>query len=103
MAFLTKEQIIKRKRNARYRFKTLVRKAFFNKKWLSEVEGKIGEDVKRNVAIILNRSNKKGGITLVEKSILKTPVSKRTEEEVDIITKLFDKIPCFQIFMPVSC
>ena len=102
MVFLTKEQIIKRKREARFRFKTSVRKAFFNKKWLSELDEKIGEDVKKNVAIILNRSNKKVGITLLEKSILKTPVNKRTEEEVDIVNKLFDKIPCFQIFMPVS-
>jgi len=102
MVFLTKEQIIKRKREARFRFKTIVRKAFFNKKWLSELDEKIGEDVKKNVAIILNRSNKKGGITLVEKSILKTPIKERTADQIDIIEKLFDKIPCFQIFMPVS-
>ena len=101
MVFITKEQIIKRKRLARFRFKTLVRKALFNKSWLSQIDDQIGEDVKKNVAIILNRSNKKGGINLLEKSILKTPLNKRTEDEIGVLKKLFDKIPCFQRFTPV--
>lgn len=102
MVFLTKEQIIKRKKLAKFRFKTLVRKAFFNNSWLSQIDDKIGDDAKRNVAIILKRSTKTGGLTLFEKSIIKTPLNKRSSDEKEKLEEMFDKIPCFQNFLPVK-
>lgn len=102
MVYLTKEQIFKRKRLARFRFKTLARKAFLNKSWLSEIDDQIGEDVKKNVAIILNRSVHKQGLSLLEKSITKIPPNQRTGEELKKLEKVCENIPCFQVFIPVS-
>lgn len=102
MVFETKDQIIRRKKLARFKFRFLARKAFFNKAWLSEIDETIGEDVKKNVAIILKRSHRKGALTIIEKRILKKDWRYRSDEEVEALQKLSDTLPCFQYFTPVS-
>lgn len=103
MVFETKEQIIRRRKLARFKFRFLARKAFLNKSWLSELDDDvIGEDVKKNVAIILKRSHRKGAVTIIEKRILKKHWKSRSNEEEEALQKLFDNLPCFQTFAPVS-
>lgn len=101
MVFETKDQIIRRKKLSRFKFRFLVRKAFFNKTWLSELDEEIGENVMKNIAIILKRSHQKGALTIIEKSILKKHWKSRSEEEEEKLQKLFDQLPCFQTFTPV--
>lgn len=102
MVFETKDQIIRRKKLARFKFRILVRKVLFNAKWLSELDEQIGEDVQRNVAIILKRTHKQGALTIIEKRILKKNWKNRTEEETQQLQELFDALPCFKSFTPVS-
>lgn len=102
MVFETKDQIIRRKKKARFKFRFLVRKALFNKTWLSEIDEPLGEDVKRNVAIILKRSHRKGALTIIEKRILKKTSESRSEEENEKLQKLFETLPCFSSFTPVG-
>jgi hypothetical protein len=102
MVFETKEQIIRRKKIARFKFRILARKVFFNKSWLGELDEQLGEDVKKNVAIILQRSRKKGALTIIEKRILKKSTESRDEEEEEKLKKLFDILPSFETFTPVS-
>lgn len=102
MVYETKDQIIRRKKIARFKFRILARKVYFNKAWLSEIDEQLGEDVKKNVAIILQRSRKKGALTIIEKRILKKASGSRNEEEEEKLKKLFDHLPCFETFTPVS-
>jgi hypothetical protein len=99
MVFETKEQIIKRKKLARYRFRTLIRKAYLNSYWLSELDDvALGENAARNIAIIMKRSNKRRGVlTLNDKTILKKPAEMRTKEENQQLMKLFDALNCFNV------
>ena len=103
MVFETKDQIIRRKKLARFKFRTLVRKVFFNASWISELdEEKIGENVQKNVAIILKRSHKQGALTMIEKRILQKKWKDRNEEENKVLELLFNSLPCFASFTPVS-
>jgi hypothetical protein len=101
MVFETKEQIYRRKRHAVFRFRSLVTKAFFNSAWLSEIDEKIGEDAKRNIAIILNR-RKKGVISVHDKSLLMKQPQYRTEEDFQRLQKLFNTFSAFQKYSPVN-
>lgn len=102
MVFETKDQIIRRKKLARFKFRTLARKVLFNAAWLSELDEQIGEDVQKNVAIILKRSHKQGALTILDKRILKKNWKARSDEETEKLQKLFDSLPCFANFTPVS-
>lgn len=101
MVFETKDQIIRRKKLARFKFRFLARKALFNKAWLSELDEQIGENVKKNIAIILKRPHRKGALTIIEKRLLKKHWKSRSEEEEEKLKKLFDTLPCFRTFTPV--
>lgn len=104
MVFETKEQIIKRQKLARYRFRAIIRKAQLNAYWLRELEdATLGENVAKNITIILNRSTEKRSVlTIHDKTILKKKAHERTKEERTHLTKLFDELPCFKIFDPVD-
>ena len=103
MVFETKDQIIKRKKLARYRFRALILKARLNAYWLSELDDvSIGENVAKNITIILNRSHKKRSVlTIHDKTILKKKPNGRTKDETAQLKKLFDELPCLKIFTPV--
>lgn len=104
MVFETKEQIIRRKKVARYRFRALIRKAHLNSYWLSQLDDlSLGENVSKNITIILNRSQKQRGVlTIHDKKCLKKLPGDRTKDEVEQLKKLFDELPCFQTIPPVS-
>lgn len=102
MVFETKEQIIKRKRMARYRFKAIARKAQFNSYWLLD-DIDIDKNVPKNVAVLLKRfKERRGVLTLQEKSLLRKSSAARTKEDFKHLEKLFDELPCFKEFSPVS-
>lgn len=104
MVFETKEQIIRRKKAARYRFRTLIRKTSVNSFWLSELDDlTLGENASKNIAIILKRSQKQRSVlTIHEKTSLKKPAEDRSKDEVEHLKKLFDHLQCFQGISPVS-
>lgn len=88
---------------ARIRFKSLIQKVRVNVFWLSELENQtLGDNVRRNVAIILRRKGFKGILTLMDKRILNTPVELRTIEEKKRILNILSELKCFQRFSPVS-
>lgn len=103
MVFETKEQIIRRKKVARYRFRALIRKARLNAHWLSELEDlTLGENVAKNITIILNRSQQKRGVlTIHDKATLRKPPAERTKGEIEHLTMLFDELPCMSSISPV--
>lgn len=103
MVFETKEQIIKRKRAARYRFQRIAHIASKNP-WIADQEdAKLGNDALKNVAIILNRTHRSehGQLLLHDKTSLRKPLEKRSSAEVLHLEQLFDKLPCFQSFSPI--
>lgn len=104
MVFETRDQIIKRKKMAKYRLRAFIRKAFLNSYWLSELDDvTLGENVSKNITIILKRSQKRHGMmTIHDKRNLKMSPENRTKDQVEQLKKLFDELPCFQSISPVS-
>lgn len=102
MVFETKEQIIRRNKMARYRFRAIIRKAWLNSYWLSELDDlSLSDNVEKNIAIILNRSKtKRSVLTIHDKTILRTPLSERTKDDTKSLVKLIDELPCFKSFTP---
>lgn len=103
MVFETKEQIIKRKRAARYRFQRVALSASKNPWIADQQDAELGDDALKNVAIILNRSQRTEHVQLLlhDKTSLRKPLNKRTKDEIIHLELLFDKLPCFQSFSPV--
>lgn len=103
MVYETKEQIIRRKKMARYRFRAIIRKALLNSFWLSELDDlSLGDNVQKNITIILKRRQKmRGVLTIHDKTSLRKPPTERTNEEVLHLKKLFDELPCFSSLAPV--
>lgn len=104
MVFETKEQIIRRKKMARYRLRAIIRKAHLNSFWLSELEDvTLGENVMKNITIILKQSQtKRSVLTIHDKKLLRKPLGDRTKEEVKQLIDSFHQLPCFQSFSPVK-
>jgi Cyclic nucleotide-binding domain len=98
----TKEQIAWRKA-AKYRLRALIRKVRLNAFWLSELEDvTLGQNVLKNITIILNRSREKRGVlTIHEKAMLRKAPQSRTREEIAHLSKMFDVLPCFKPFSPI--
>lgn len=98
-----REAKLRKRRLARIRFKSLIQKVRLNVFWLSELENQtLGDNVRRNVAIIVRRKGFKGILTLMEKRILNTPVELRTIEEKKRILMVISELKCLQRFSPVS-
>lgn len=104
MVFETKDQIIKRKKMARYKFKAIARKAMMNAFWLAELDDvNVGINVPKNVAILLRRFNEKRGVlTLRDKALLRKPSAERTSDEIKHLEKLLEDFPGFKLFSPVT-
>jgi hypothetical protein len=102
MVYETREQLEKRKLSARYKLRSIIRKVGVNKSWLSNVDAQIGDNVRKNVAILLRKKPKKEMLTIYDRKILKTPPHRRTEMDVLKLEILFEKLPCFATFSPVS-
>lgn len=103
MVYETKEQIIKRKKLARYRLRALIRKARLNAYWLSELDDlTLGDNALKNITIIMKRpTQSRSVLTIHDKTMLKKAQATRTMDEGENLTKLFDELPCFQSFTPV--
>ncbi|CRK89954.1 CLUMA_CG003682, isoform A [Clunio marinus] len=103
MVFETKEQIIKRTKLARYRFRVLIRKACLNSRWLSVLEDtKLGDNVLKNITIALKRSQQKQSVlTVHDKANLRKPFSERTKEVYAYLETLFDELQCFKSLTPI--
>lgn len=94
---------MRKKRLARFRFRSLVRKVIANQAWLSEIdEGGFGDNVRKNVAIIVRRKGVKGILTLEEKAMLNTPVQYRTDEQRKAIVLIIAALKCFDNYQPVG-
>ncbi|XP_053681627.1 cyclic nucleotide-binding domain-containing protein 2-like [Sabethes cyaneus] len=93
------EEKLRRRRLARFRFKALVRLVICNNYWLSEIdEQEIGENARRNIAIIVRRKGRKGLLTLFEKAILNQPAKDRTAEQRAKLVELFRRLECLSRF-----
>ncbi|XP_063704422.1 uncharacterized protein LOC134833870 [Culicoides brevitarsis] len=96
------EERQKRRRLARMRFKSLIRKTIVNNFWLQELsDQKLGDNVKRNVAIIMKRKGTKGLLSILDKAVLNIPADDRTPEQKRKLVPLLLDLPCFQRFPPV--
>lgn len=104
MVFLTKQERIARRKQARYRFRALIRKVYLNSLWLSELEDfKLTDDAQKNITIILRRSaQQRGMLTIHDKRILNKKHEERSEEERNELLKLFDELSCFKNYPPVT-
>lgn len=81
-----------------------MRKVKINSFWLTELEEqKLGQNVKRNVAIIFQRQKSRRSIlTILDKRILNKPTAIRTKEEREKLAEVFQKLNCFKNLPPVS-
>lgn len=94
---------MRKKRLARFRFRSLVRKVIANLQWLSELEETtMGDNVRRNVAIIVRRKGVKGILTLGEKAMLNTPMQYRTDAQRRAIVMILASLKCFDNYQPVG-
>lgn len=60
------EEKLRRKRLAKFRFKSLVRKVAINVFWLSELDDvTIGDNAKRNIQVIIRKKGQKGILTIL--------------------------------------
>lgn len=92
-----------KKRLAKFRFKSLVRKVLANRVWLSEIEEtQLGDNVRRNVAIIVRRKGVKGILTLEEKTLLNTRMEYRTDDQKRRIVSIVASLACMVNLPPVS-
>ncbi|KAG4079286.1 hypothetical protein HA402_007978 [Bradysia odoriphaga] len=92
-----KKELLRRKRLAKFRFKTLCRKVIVNAYWLSAIEDvTLGSNPRRNINIIVRRSGRKGILTLKEKSIFNKPNEDRTTAEKAQLTAVIHLLKCFE-------
>lgn len=99
-----REEKQRRRILARMHFKSLVRRVIFNNYWLSELENQtLGDNVKRNIAIITRRRETKGSLlSILEKSILNVPAHERTNEQKRKLVPVLLELSCLARFPPVS-
>jgi hypothetical protein len=102
MVYETKEQKMRKRHMARNKFRWAMNRMYANRSWMFEIDEPIGENAKRNVAIIMKRKKRQGGLTLPEKLILNRNFENRTREEILKLEKAFDQLPCLVSFPPVS-
>ncbi|XP_035790785.1 uncharacterized protein LOC118466053 [Anopheles albimanus] len=93
------EQLKRRRRLARFRFRRLVHVVIFNRYWIAEIEDEdIGSNVQRNVAVIEKRLTHKGTLTIIDKRILNSPGEKRSDADRRSLHSVFRKLDCMQDF-----
>lgn len=91
-----------RKKQAKLRFKRLVRVGLANYLWLSEVEdGGLTLNVKKNVAMLVRRKRKTGILTMAQKGLLATSHSSRTIEERKKLCTIVAGLGCFAQVPPI--
>ncbi|XP_034485054.1 uncharacterized protein LOC117789947 [Drosophila innubila] len=87
---------ILRKKNAKLRFKRLVRVGLANNLWINEVEeGGITLNVKKNVAMLVRKKHKTGILTMAQKGLLASSHNSRTIEERKKLCIIVAGLGCF--------
>ncbi|KAL7745794.1 hypothetical protein ACLKA6_009989 [Drosophila palustris] len=87
---------ILRKKNAKLRFKRLVRVGLANNSWINEVEeGGITLNVKKNVAMLVRKKHKTGILTMAQKGLLASSHNSRTIEERKKLCTIVAGLGCF--------
>ncbi|XP_028134110.2 uncharacterized protein LOC114329268 [Diabrotica virgifera virgifera] len=90
-----------RRRRALRRFRALVRLVMANLYWIGDPEDlNIGDNVKRNIRLLMRRKRIQSVLTIKEKSILNKPKEMRTEEEKKILVKCISGLRCFRKYPP---
>lgn len=89
---------------ARFNFKSLIRKVVINNYWLSELEDQtLGDNVKRNIAIITRRRSNRGSLlSILDKAALNVPADERTNEQKWKLAQILLEVSCLARFSPVS-
>ncbi|XP_068159089.1 uncharacterized protein [Drosophila tropicalis] len=90
------------RKQARQRFKRLVRTVVLNMRWLNEAndESGLSLNVKRNVAMLVRQKRKVGMMTMAEKSLLRTPHFARTVEDRKKLCSIVANLECFNKLPP---
>nr|XP_032296121.1 uncharacterized protein LOC6636701 isoform X2 [Drosophila virilis] len=91
-----KEDDVLRREQAKLRFKRLVRVAFVNHQWISEVDEQgITLNVKKNVAMLVRKKHKTGILTMAQKGLLATRHHTRTIAERKKLCTIVAGLGCF--------
>ncbi|EAT38635.1 AAEL009485-PA [Aedes aegypti] len=101
MASKKKAEEDKKRRRAfvRFRFRSLVRTVIVNNYWLSELEDQeLGDNARRNIAIIVRRKGRKGLLTIFDKMILNQAPASRTAEQKSKLADIFRRLECLSRF-----
>ncbi|XP_038121408.1 cyclic nucleotide-binding domain-containing protein 2 [Culex quinquefasciatus] len=95
------EEKLRRRRMVRFRFRCLIRTVMCNNYWLSELpKQELGENTRRNIAIITRRKGRKGLLTIMEKAIMNQEAADRTPAQRAQLCAIFEKLDCLARFPP---
>ncbi|XP_072394898.1 uncharacterized protein [Diabrotica undecimpunctata] len=90
-----------RRKRALRRFRAIVHLVMANLYWIGDPEDmKIGDNVKRNIRLLMRRKRIQSLLTIKEKSILNKPKEMRTDEEKKILVKCISGLRCFRKYPP---
>ncbi|KAK5644898.1 hypothetical protein RI129_006198 [Pyrocoelia pectoralis] len=93
---ITPEQILAKQFRAKCRFKAVVRKVIRNIYWLDDIEDRIiSDDVNKNI-YLLTRRKSSNTLSINDKSILCTPVDKRTDMDKAHLYRTIGGLKCFR-------
>lgn len=82
-------------------FKQIVRAAIANRYWLEDMgDEQYGEDVKKNILLLLRRKKGKKLLTLEQKGLLCKRAEYRTKEEINEIFHVIGGFKCFRMYPP---
>uniref|UniRef100_A0A1Q3G5G3 Putative effector domain of the cap family of transcription factors n=1 Tax=Culex tarsalis TaxID=7177 RepID=A0A1Q3G5G3_CULTA len=93
------EEKLRHRRMVRFRLRCLIRTVICNNYWLSELpKQELGENTRRNIAIITRRKGRKGLLTIMEKAIMNQDAADRTPAQRAQLCAVFDKLDCLARF-----
>uniref|UniRef100_A0A1B0FQQ6 Cyclic nucleotide-binding domain-containing protein n=1 Tax=Glossina morsitans morsitans TaxID=37546 RepID=A0A1B0FQQ6_GLOMM len=92
---------MKRRKQARTRFRNLIRSVALNRIWLVDTgDQKLSLNVKKNVNMLVRPPRKIGLLTMAEKSLMRIHYSLRTIEERKNLVTLVANLTCFAKITP---
>uniref|UniRef100_A0A1A9ZK49 Cyclic nucleotide-binding domain-containing protein n=1 Tax=Glossina pallidipes TaxID=7398 RepID=A0A1A9ZK49_GLOPL len=92
---------MKRRKQARTRFRNLIRSVALNRIWLVDTgDQKLSLNVKKNVSMLVRPPRKIGLLTMAEKSLMRIHYSLRTIEERKNLVTLVANLTCFAKITP---
>lgn len=98
---LTPEERYQRSVSAKRKFRAIIRLIIANLTWLQEIEDdKLGDNVKKNIAVLTRKKGKKSLLTLRDKAVLNKPQELRTETEKNHLKRIIGNLKCFRRYPP---